>query len=658
MSTPYRLEPPSGPPHSIPSSSYETILMDPSYRELVQQPELAQPPRISSHHNLVPNASTVRLDPVQDDSHKQPQPGRDQGKSMDSHHHDEFLPQQVADGQSEPPKPSKDQASHPHTQTLGSLRASAPRKVSLRETDFQESTRGDEKERHPQKHSHKKHPLQELPYDISSQGFSGTGPIPSQVLIQHLPTEEKHSFFKLRSPNETTEPQVFKKVPDTYHEVSQGPSEDDSDSDDKDKQDQKLKVPHVHRPHKRLKAMNLCCWLWEEIIKLYGNFRKMISKLTSSRIFDLFVAFIIYINIITLVAQTFAIVEVRGEWYFMALDTVFLCIYMIEAMLKIIAQGFLYFSNTWNKLDFFIMSLAVVDFMLVQNNYFSFNRQVYNQNLYRIFKVLKSLRALRAIRVMRKLRFLSSLQKVTTTLARSLPSITAILILMFTCLILFSTVLRALFHHSDPKHFQNFLTTIFTLFTLLTLDDWSLIYLQNWETGAWYIVPILMVYIIIQYFIFHNLVIAVLVDNFQMALLKGLEQEKQEVPGQDFQLQDDSMSKLAKTDSYEELSDVEKRQQMMEKKFGTMTEKQKEFVIHFLQLVAAVELHQQKFRSQASIIDEIVDTAFEVKGGSAGGGPEEAAGPHPAHLSLCRLEKRTSSSAPAETSCPLEPAVS
>lgn len=34
----------------------------------------------------------------------------------------------------------------------------------------------------------------------------------------------------------------------------------------------------------------------------------------------------------------------------MALDSVFLCIYMIEAMLKIIAQGFLYFSNTWNKL--------------------------------------------------------------------------------------------------------------------------------------------------------------------------------------------------------------------------------------------------------------------------------------------------------------------
>lgn len=30
----------------------------------------------------------------------------------------------------------------------------------------------------------------------------------------------------------------------------------------------------------------------------------------------------------------------------------------------------------------------------------------------------------------------------------------------------------ALFHYSDPKRFQNIFTTIFTLFTMLTLDDW------------------------------------------------------------------------------------------------------------------------------------------------------------------------------------------
>lgn len=109
---------------------------------------------------------------------------------------------------------------------------------------------------------------------------------------------------------------------------------------------------------------------------------------------------------------------------------------------------------------------------------------------------------------------------------RSLPSITAILILMFSCLcilccegwdgslgccggrwgartrgrgdkikwalgvwfgpdqpVLFSVVLRALFRHSDPKRFQNMFTTTFTLFTLLTLDDWSQIYLESRAQG-------------------------------------------------------------------------------------------------------------------------------------------------------------------------------
>lgn len=54
--------------------------------------------------------------------------------------------------------------------------------------------------------------------------------------------------------------------------------------------------------------------------------------------------------------------------------------------------------------DFFIMVMAVLDFMIIQLNYNSFNRVVYNQNIFLIFKVFKSLRALRAIRVLRRLR--------------------------------------------------------------------------------------------------------------------------------------------------------------------------------------------------------------------------------------------------------------
>lgn len=50
--------------------------------------------------------------------------------------------------------------------------------------------------------------------------------------------------------------------------------------------------------------------------------------------------------------------------------------------------------------------------------------------------------------------------------------------------VLFSVVLRALFRKSDPKRFQNIFTTLFTLFTMLTLDDWSLIYMDSRAQGG------------------------------------------------------------------------------------------------------------------------------------------------------------------------------
>ncbi|XP_053779782.1 cation channel sperm-associated protein 1 [Desmodus rotundus] len=375
-----------------------------------------------------------------------------------------------------------------------------------------------------------------------------------------------------------------------------------------DEQFQKRKTGRVQRAHKKLHN-----WLWEKFGHLFHGLRKMLRSLTDSLVFDAFIFLVVCLNTIMLVAQTFAEVEIRGEWYFMAFDSVFLSIYMVEAVLKIIAMGLDYFYDFWNNLDFVIMVMAVLDFSLMQFNSRSFKRTIYNQSVFRIFKVFKSLRALRAVRVLRRLSFLTSLQEVTGTLVRSLPSIAAILVLMFTCLFLFSVVLRALFRQSDPKRFQNILTTIFTLFTLLTLDDWSQIYLDSQAQGAWHIIPILMIYIIIQYFIFLNLVIAVLVDNFQMALLRGLEKVKQERAAKINELLlYESLTELSKAEPEEVMSEHAKQKHLLEKKFGTMTEKQQELLFRFLQLAAGVEHYQQKFRSQASVIDEIVDTAFEA----------------------------------------------
>ncbi|XP_036621200.1 cation channel sperm-associated protein 1 [Trichosurus vulpecula] len=368
----------------------------------------------------------------------------------------------------------------------------------------------------------------------------------------------------------------------------------------------------VQRAHKKQMAadelLQKCCG---KVLLGLRRIRSMLAIMVDSLIFEIFIFTVVCFNTIVLVVQTFAEVEIWGEWYFTALDSIFLSIYFMEAVLKIMVLGLGYFDY-WNSLDFFIMIMAAVDFILKQIYFSSAQRMAHSKTVFRILKIFKSLRALRAVMVLRKLSFLNSLQEVTGTLARSLPSIGAILVLMFTCLFFFSVILRALFNTSDPKRFQNIFTTIFTLFTMLTLDDWSIIYLDSRAKGAWYIIPILMVYIIIQYFIFLNLVIAVLVDNFQMALLKGLEKEKQKkVARMHEKLLDESLTNLG-TEHEEKMSDTSLQMQIIEKKYGDLTSKQQDKMFHYLQLMAAVEHHQQVFRSQAAVIDEIIDTVFEV----------------------------------------------
>ncbi|XP_074087128.1 cation channel sperm-associated protein 1 [Macrotis lagotis] len=379
-------------------------------------------------------------------------------------------------------------------------------------------------------------------------------------------------------------------------------------------QDHRVKPKKARIQRTRKKQMDAeemfhaCCG---KITEVFHRVQFMLSILIKSLIFEVFIFIMVCLNTIVLVVQTFAEVEVWGEWYFTAFDSIFLCIYFLEAVLKLIVMGLQYFDS-WNSLDFFIMVMALVDFILKQIYFSSAKRMTHSKTAFRILKIFKSLRALRVVMVLRRLRFLKSLQEVTGTLAQSLPSIGAILVLMFTCLFFFSVILRALFNESDPKHFQNIFTTIFTLFTMLTLDDWSLIYLASWNEGAWYIIPILMIYIIIQYLIFLNLVIAVLVDNFQMALLKGLEKVKlKKVARLQEKLLDESLTNL-ESEPEEKLSTSSLQSQIIEKKYGDLTAEQQDKMFHYLQLMAAVEHHQQLFRSQAAVIDEIIDKVFEA----------------------------------------------
>ncbi|XP_060125829.1 cation channel sperm-associated protein 1-like [Zootoca vivipara] len=286
---------------------------------------------------------------------------------------------------------------------------------------------------------------------------------------------------------------------------------------------------HHKRKHRRMTLREMVAYAWQKIHPKLVLLHKIIYDLTQSSIFDFLICSVVAINCIILVAQTFAVVEIRGEWFFAAMDPAFLSIYVFEAVLKLIALGFDYFRDPWNDIDFFIMCITVVDFLLPLLLTNRIGRSGNSLSIFRVLKICKAVRAIRAIRFLLTFRMMENLQDVASTFVLSSQAIGAIILLMFSFLFMSSVVLRDMFNEADEKHFGDLFNTIFTLFQLFTLDDWSLIYLKCQEAGSWYIIIFLIIYILVEYFLLLNLVIAVLVDNFQMALVKRLELKRQKV---------------------------------------------------------------------------------------------------------------------------------
>ncbi|KYO40263.1 cation channel sperm-associated protein 1 [Alligator mississippiensis] len=301
-------------------------------------------------------------------------------------------------------------------------------------------------------------------------------------------------------------------------------------------------------------------------------------------LFRLGVVVVVCIHTLMLVAQTFAAVQIRGEWFFSVLDAVFLCVYVVEALVKLVAFGLDYFRDPWNDIDFLVMGLMLLDFTLplvVLPGNAWFEDVMF---LLRLLRIFKGVRAFRLVHLLLSLRGLESLQELAGTFALSGRSIGAILLLMFTCLFIFSVLLRDLFARSDPERFGHLLDTVFTLFQLLTLDDWSFIYRDSAQQGASYIIIFLMAYILIEYFTFLN-------------PLLGLCQRSHGCRGPT--VLDPGLAE-----------DDKRLAQLVERLEGS--ERQKQLLLGHLRRLAQVERLQQELRSRAATSDHIVDTFFET----------------------------------------------
>lgn len=137
-----------------------------------------------------------------------------------------------------------------------------------------------------------------------------------------------------------------------------------------------------------------------------------------------------------------------------ALDAVVLVIFSLEIVVRMTAESprpWRYFRDPWNCFDFAIVAGALMPFV---SGYVT---------VLRLFRLLRVLRLVRAI---------PRLQVLVGALLHSLPSMGYVVLLLGLLFYIYGVAGVFFFGEAAPSYFGDLGTAFFTLFQIVTLEDW------------------------------------------------------------------------------------------------------------------------------------------------------------------------------------------
>ncbi|MDG1139490.1 MAG: ion transporter [Opitutales bacterium] len=183
------------------------------------------------------------------------------------------------------------------------------------------------------------------------------------------------------------------------------------------------------------------------------------KSIVNSKFFQWVILVTIILAGVVVGIQTFKEFAMEHAIVLHTLDSIILGVFVIEAVIKILAEGNRpqnYFKNPWNIFDFSIVVACLLGPVIHFGADF-----------------LPVLRLARILRVLRLVSAVPKLQLLVSCLLRSLPSMFYVSILLFLLFYIYGTMAVFLYAENDPIHFRNLQTSILSLFRIVTLEDWT-----------------------------------------------------------------------------------------------------------------------------------------------------------------------------------------
>jgi len=240
---------------------------------------------------------------------------------------------------------------------------------------------------------------------------------------------------------------------------------------------------------------------------------KLATRLEESNYFRYTMCLIVILNCVLIGLQTDDALVQKNPALFDFLDLATLSVYIMEIVLKWYIDFWGFWRSGWNIFDFALVAVGIL------GRYASF--------LGSNSRILKILRVLRSLRSFKSITFMSGIQAIIATLINSVPEMINIIILLLIFMFIFAVLGVTLFSPFDNKHFGNLGSTMYTLFIILTQDGWADIYDFLYDAGQSLFASIYFsLFIIIGPFIFINMIVAVVVTNFESFYMEKKKQEK------------------------------------------------------------------------------------------------------------------------------------
>jgi voltage-gated sodium channel len=204
---------------------------------------------------------------------------------------------------------------------------------------------------------------------------------------------------------------------------------------------------------------------------------------------------VILLNAVVLGMETSSVLMDLYGPVIVALDTLCLCIFVVEIAAKLYARGLKFFYSGWNIFDFLIVGIALVP----------------------AAHSLSVLRALRILRVLRVISVAPRLRRVVEGFITALPGMGSVFLLMAIIFYIGSVMATKLFGTSFPEWFGDLGRSAYSLFQIMTLESWSMGIVRpvmEVHAYAWmFFVPFIMV----TTFAVVNLLVGLIVNSMQDA---------------------------------------------------------------------------------------------------------------------------------------------